>query len=369
MVRSLVGFLSLVILLTGCSAAKFSSKSDVLGKNSVFASEGDDTGPNPELMDDIARELVQGPADESTVTIMCSDSRSEKATNFKKAVANGLPVQLSVGTKNCTSNPQTIVSLIVRDKINRADLETVCAAALPAQGTPLALSVTINGSVNMSQRGRLTVLYARNDDTSVPSEAADANCDKNASPLVVHMASDVNNPQPIDLSSPEDGVDFDLLGKRNDHQSVRISWFTNKDYRFLALPDENGEVRSIEQLFGDNTSGPDGAFADNGYAALAKYDGTSSDGMLQLARADSRIDARDPIFRKLHLWLDANFDGIGQANEMVALSRVGIAYIDLEYSSDYAESDRFGNETKMKSIVGYRDGSMDLIFDLWFSYR
>ena len=64
-----------------------------------------------------------------------------------------------------------------------------------------------------------------------------------------------------------------------------------------------------------------------------------------------------------------NLDGRGDAHEMTSLRRANIAYIDLEYSSDYAETDRYGNETKMKSVVGYNDGSLDLIFDLWFRYN
>jgi hypothetical protein len=224
-------------------------------------------------------------------------------------------------------------------------------------------------SVNMQANGRLTVLYARNQDASVPAEAADADCDRNSSPLVIHMASNPLDPQPIALSSQEDGVDFDLLGGRNAHEAVRISWFTNMDYRFLTLPGENGEVAGVDQLFGDNTRGPDGEFADNGYAALAKFDGTTSDGMFQVAAPDGRIDANDPIFRKLRLWLDMNLDGRGDAHEMTSLRRANIAYIDLDYSSDYAETDRYGNETKMKSVVGYADGSLDLIFDLWFRYN
>jgi len=366
---------SMVLLLSGCSATKFSaSKNEVLAKNSVFGNESDSTGQirqpgggsdsngtvrQPSL-EDLSKQLRQTDTpDETKVSLVCSDSQSKSAPNFKRAVAENLPVQLKIGQTLCTDNKSIIQSLIQKEKILRADLSGICPAALPAAGSALNLTIVINGKLTEGRNGSLDVLYARNRDTSEASEAADSHCDRRASPLVIHRASDVNNPLPIALSSPEEGVDFDLLGARNNHQKVRISWFTNHDYFFLALPNKRGHVTGIDQLFGDNTSGPDGLFADNGYAALAKYD----------ANADGLIDDKDPIFRKLRLWQDLNRDGIGQPIELIPLRRAGIAFIDLDFSTDYAERDQYGNETKMKSVVGYRDGSLDLIFDLWFSYR
>lgn len=63
---------------------------------------------------------------------------------------------------------------------------------------------------------------------------------------------------------------------------IRSVFFPNQDYALLTLPDSQGRIAGIDQLFGDNTFGPDGAFAANGYAALAKYDGKTSDGRLDL---------------------------------------------------------------------------------------
>jgi hypothetical protein len=137
----------------------------------------------------------------------------------------------------------------------------------------------------------------------------------------------------------------------------------------LALPDENGQVTSIDQLFGNSTVGPDGRFADNGYQALAKYDGTTADGYFQVAEADGFIDSRDPVYRRLRVWVDENLDGVAQASELIPLHRERIAAIDLDYSSDYAETDVYGNQTMMKSVVRHFDGSLDLIFDLWFAYQ
>lgn len=407
MVRSLGSLLLMSISLVACSATEFAAKEGALSKTSVFGT-GDSTGtitqPGDSNNGGSSSGYIPGlggtngsgggsgstsgnnitavgilnliknyepppPApdkEDVTITLLCSDSRSQSSTNLKKAIAKKLSVQLSVGSESCTTDAQVILNLVRKDKITRADLEKICPNILPAAGAGLSVTVTVDGTATKSAGGLLTLLYARNTDTSVASEAADQYCDQKSSPLVIHMASNVRKPRPIALSAPQDGVDFDLLGASNDHMPVRISWFTNDDYRFLALPDANGEVHGIDQLFGNNTTGPDGTFASDGYAALSKFDGTSADGSWKLAAADGMIDARDPIFSRLRLWLDTNRDGIGQANEMVSLQSAGLAYIDLTYSTRYGEVDAYGNETKMKSVVGYRDGSLDLIFDLWF---
>jgi hypothetical protein len=140
---------------------------------------------------------------------------------------------------------------------------------------------------------------------------------------------------------------------------VQISWFADDAYRMLALPDKKGEVRGIDELFGDSTQGPDMKFADDGYKALGKHD----------ANLDGKIDKKDPVFAKLRLWHDKNGDGIGQKNELAALSKFGIEYIDLNYSKTFVEIDLFGNRRKHRSTVGYDDGSKGWIYDLWFKVR
>jgi hypothetical protein len=127
----------------------------------------------------------------------------------------------------------------------------------------------------------------------------------------------------------------------------------------LALPNKNQMVQGIDELFGNFTTGPDGKFAANGYAALAKYD----------ANHDGKIDKKDPVFNQLRLWQDTNRDGIGQAGELESLVKFDVDYIDLDYSTKFAETDQWGNQTLMKSVVRYNSGAMDLIFDLWFAYR
>jgi hypothetical protein len=413
-----------ILLLAGCSATEFSSKQAVLSSKSVFSPSADEysgqvrqgsdangnirspastdasgwlsglvgslpKAPNysnniyganaPDAGNGIQSPGTSGDAgdnvkqddntnDEVDLRFLCSDNESMSSTNYKRAVSQNKPVSLMVGTTVCTDDINKIKPLVQKKSITIADLQSLCPAALPAAGKWSKLTLKIDGESYVSVDGEIEFLYALNKQIIPADQAGDSLCDQRSSPLVIHMASDVNNPKAIELSSQEDGIDFDLLGASNNYESVRISWFTNEDYRMLALPDAEGKVRGIDQLFGNATTGPDGQDADNGYAALAKYDGTSADGHFRLAQPDGRIDRRDPIFSRLRLWLDRNRDGVSQPDELVSLKAAHIAYIDLDYSTDYAETDQYGNKTMMKSVVGYTNGALDLIFDLWFAY-
>ena len=167
---------------------------------------------------------------------------------------------------------------------------------------------------------------------------------------------------PLDLTPPLKGVNFDLLGKNalpQPHFLKRISWLTHsssQQYYFLTLPNEKGEVLGIDQLFGDNTTGPDKKFAKNGYLALAKWD----------ENKDSKINSQDPIFGQLRLWRDHNRNGIAETNELFSLSELGIEEIDLNYDPNYSEKDKYGNKVALKSAVKTKDQRILLIFDLIF---
>gem|GEM_PF-1967514 len=188
--------------------------------------------------------------------------------------------------------------------------------------------------------------------------AENKDCEQVNSPLVVQLTS---RPQKIRLSAPLLGVLFDILGLNDTpaHSLHRISWFNYGDaasHYFIALPDASGRVTGIDQLFGNNTQGPDGKFAPNGYEALRKFD---SDG-------DGLITMRDPVFQSLRLWSDVNLDGVAQTVELFRMDEKALASIDLHYDPHFAETDRWGNQIKMKSVVENRKGEMFLMYDIWF---
>ncbi|MBS1972488.1 MAG: hypothetical protein JSU04_19435 [Bdellovibrionales bacterium] len=192
------------------------------------------------------------------------------------------------------------------------------------------------------------------------TDATQANCDSRVSPLIVSMNSESRG---IQLTSPLDGIQFDILGENSfprAHDKKQISWLTPEDqeYYFIVLPNKQGRVLGIDEMFGDNTKGPDGKFAANGYAALAKYDDDK----------DGLITEDDAIFSELRLWKDSNRDGVADPNELYTLQEKGLTVIDLHYDKRYKETDQYGNQTLMKSVVKTEDGKLHLVFDLWFRY-
>jgi hypothetical protein len=167
-------------------------------------------------------------------------------------------------------------------------------------------------------------------------------------------------PQPIVLTAPEDGVMFDLLGRKADHKKVQASWFATAktENYFLVLPDAKGQVNGIDELFGDATFGPDRRYAKQGFHALAKYDDSG----------DRIISSDDEVFSKLRLWKDDNLDGVAQANELSTLDNKEVVAIDLRYDKRFFEKDQYGNMTKFKSVVVMKDESYGLVYDLWLRY-
>jgi len=144
---------------------------------------------------------------------------------------------------------------------------------------------------------------------------------------------------------------FDIKG---DGIKRRISCV--KDGSFLVLPDANGEVKNINQLFGDQTVGPDNQKAKNGFKALAKYD-LNSDGV---------IDASDAVFSRLMLWKDDNCNGIAEQRELYEVERAGVTTIFTRYKNMY-QVDMYGNLTLQRSIVRFGN-DVRRVFDIWFSF-
>jgi hypothetical protein len=208
---------------------------------------------------------------------------------------------------------------------------------------------------------------------SVYTEQVDKNgCNYSVSPLLLQLGDGHGTAKPVELSAPNLGKMFDILGETSlpiQYAKELISWFTAESSSrefFVTLPDKLGQVNGINELFGNTTRGPDGRFADNGYLALEKYDGRIDTGGYDQRARDRRIDFKDEVFSKLRLWADDNHDAIAQSSELHSLQELKVESIDLDYDPTYLETDRYGNETRFKSIARTVDGKMHLVYDLWF---
>jgi len=156
------------------------------------------------------------------------------------------------------------------------------------------------------------------------------------------------------LTSHRDATDtfFDIKG---DGIKRRISCV--RDGFFVALPTAKGEIKSVHQLFGNNTSGLD-KFK-NGFIALTVHD----------LNKDGVIDEKDAVFKRLKLWKDENCNGVAEAREQHELSRLDVKSIVLQHE-EMLEKDENGNLSLQRSVVRRsKDKDVLRIFDVWFQFN
>jgi hypothetical protein len=161
------------------------------------------------------------------------------------------------------------------------------------------------------------------------------------SPILIDLLGDG-----FSLTSLENGVRFDLNG---DGWRERRSWTrAGSDDAFLVLDrNGNGQVDSGLELFGDATAQPP-VEEPNGFLALSVFDGPVEGG-----NGDRRITAADSVFHALRLWVDSNHDGLSRPAELLSLTELQVAAIDLDYI-ETRRRDRHGNEYRYLSKVHLR---------------
>lgn len=148
---------------------------------------------------------------------------------------------------------------------------------------------------------------------------------------------------------------FDLSGNGVKN---RISCVQNG--AFLALPDDQGRILNINQLFGNNTVGPDGQLSVNGFVALGKHDRKIYDEDYGI------ISPLDPVWNRLRLWEDRNCDGTAQPEEISGLDKWNITAIRWADYINILDIDPYGNQTRQRDFVHVGRYENLRIFDLWF---
>ena len=160
-------------------------------------------------------------------------------------------------------------------------------------------------------------------------------------PLVLDLSGDGLVTTDLDGST----VHFDL---NNSFFAERTGWLTG-DEGFLVLDkNHNGIIDDASEMFGSTTG--------SGFLDLAAYD-TNNDGV---------INASDPIFSQLQVWIDANGDGVTDPGELYSLSQLGITSISLN-SIDLGDG-ATANGTTLSAASGftYADGTSGQIYDATF---
>jgi hypothetical protein len=188
-------------------------------------------------------------------------------------------------------------------------------------------------------------------------QPATGKCNGDGTPILIDLDSNESN---YHLTTPNDGVWFDIFATG---QPDKVSWPTpESNVAFLVLDrNHNGVIDDGSELFGNRTPLSTGGFAANGFEALKDLDGGDA--------GNGRIDARDPIYAELRVWLDRNHNGVSEPDELIPLNTAGITAI----FTDYRESrrvDRNGNRYRYVGEALLRNGrreSLRRVFDVIFA--
>lgn len=321
------------------------------------------------------------------IATTCSNFQSQQNAGLNLATANTVKVVIYSNANGdrvpvcANDNIENIRSSVIkRDSENQRHI-TLFNCELKA-GQPYEASIMAQSSMSTASEPKSIIVGGQTYRFTAPRDSTTAleplpllvnvntqnvnndECDRRASPLIIQTKKDERLSFSKESQWP---VFFDLLGQnsfrfgRESTQKIPLSWIEQPSFMFLVRPirTRNGTpvVNGIDQLFGDNTTGPDGKTAENGFAALKKFD----------ANHDGLITRQDPVFSELGLWSDTNLDGKTTLDELKSLGDLKIQVIDLEFDSSFKETDaETGNEIVYKSVVKTSDQNLLLMFDLWF---
>jgi len=175
-----------------------------------------------------------------------------------------------------------------------------------------------------------------------PTDIQDA-CNPLCTPIIFNLGNG-----DYQLTGRSDPVLFDISATGT---PSRIGWTARgTEEAFLWLDrNQNGRVDDGSELFGNATFLRNGQRAPNGFVALAEYD----------KNGDGLIDANDPVWNSLMLWVDRNHDGIAQLNEIQPIAASSITAIELSYHWT-GRHDQFGNVLRYEGHL--REGNHSRAF-------
>lgn len=167
---------------------------------------------------------------------------------------------------------------------------------------------------------------------------------------------------PLILDLDGDGVEtLSMIDKviYFDHDSSgfaeRTGWVSPDDGLLARDLNQDGQITSGRELFGDATIEPTSNETSTGFLALVAMNG----------EYDQRIDALDPAFSSLFVWRDINSNARLDPGESLSLDELGITSISL-ISQPTHLIDAQGNLHLESGTYLRRDGSSASMVDVWF---
>jgi len=147
------------------------------------------------------------------------------------------------------------------------------------------------------------------------------------------------------------GVNFDHAA---DGFAERTGWVAPGDGLLVWDRNANAAIDSGRELFGSETLLPNGLKAVNGFEALKAFD----------ANGDGVIDANDPVFAQLRVWVDADTDGRNGEGELLTLEEAGVKSINVNYTNS-SFVDAQGNAHRQVGSYTTTDGQTRAATDVW----
>ena len=155
----------------------------------------------------------------------------------------------------------------------------------------------------------------------------------------------------IRTMSMDSGVAYDIAATG---QKLRTGWISGGDGFLVMDRNHDGLINDGTELFGTSTKLAKGGNARDGFVAMSEIDGN----------ADGLITNADAGFAELKVWIDANADGVSQADELHSLAALNITALDLDATASSASDN--GNLIGLLSRYETADGKSHILADVWF---
>lgn len=203
--------------------------------------------------------------------------------------------------------------------------------------------------INSYRNGDLGIKLVTDPDTPIGWVRKKTKCaEEIPSPIILDLDGD----GVVGTLGQEDGVYFDHGA---DGFAESTGWVAPGDGLLVWDANANGNIDSGRELFGSETLLPNGLRAANGFEALKTFD----------VNKDGVIDASDPIFSRLRVWVDADTNGRNDDGELRSLQEAGVQSIAVVYSNG-TQVDAAGNEHRQLGSYTASDGQQRMATDVWF---